>query len=129
MDVLLLRLDAPLMSFGGVVVDEHNPTDPLPYRAMLAGLVANALGLTRAQEREFESLQSRIRYAARRDRRGEPLVDYQRLDDPWRARGAQGGHGERRHAHPLPPLPRGRDRHRRADARAPRARAVSALRG
>ncbi len=80
MEALLLRLDAPLMSFGGVVVDEHNPTDPLPYRAMLAGLLANALGMTRAQEREFASLQSRIRYAARRDRRGETLVDYQTVD-------------------------------------------------
>jgi CRISPR-associated Cas5-like protein len=41
MDLVLLRFDAPLMSFGAVVVDQHNRTDPLPYRAMLAGLVAN----------------------------------------------------------------------------------------
>lgn len=83
MDIVLLRFDAPLMSFGSVVVDQHNRTDPLPYRAMLAGLVANALGYTRRDEAELGALQSRIRYAARRDRKGAFLVDYQTVDfDP-----------------------------------------------
>jgi CRISPR system Cascade subunit CasD len=80
MDVVLLRFDAPLMSFGGVVTDEHNPTDSFPYRAMLAGLVANALGATRRQEAYLASLQGRIRYAARCDRRGSLLVDFQTVD-------------------------------------------------
>ncbi len=83
MDVLLLRFDAPLMSFGSVVVDQHNKTDALPYRAMLTGLAANALGLTRRDEAALTSLQARVRYAARRDRKGEVLVDYQTVDfDP-----------------------------------------------
>ncbi len=83
MDVVLLRFDAPLMSFGGVVVDQHNKTDPLPYRAMLAGLLANALGLTRRDHAQLAALQARVRYAARRDRKGSPLVDYQTVDfDP-----------------------------------------------
>lgn len=83
MDVVLLRFDAPLMSFGGVVVDQHNKTDPLPYRAMLAGLLANALGLTRRDHAELAALQARVRYAARRDRKGSILVDYQTVDfDP-----------------------------------------------
>lgn len=98
MDVVLLRFDAPLMSFGSVVVDQHNKTDPFPYRAMLAGLLANALGLTRQQEAELGALQARVRYAARRDRLGTLLVDYQTVDfDPagpmssdlaWTTRGA-----------------------------------------
>ena len=83
MKVVLLRFDAPLMSFGSVMVDQHNKTDPLPYRAMLAGLLANALGFTRREEEAFGALQARIRYAARRDRKGSPLVDYQTVDfDP-----------------------------------------------
>ncbi len=83
LDVLLLRLDAPLMSFGGVVIDQHNRTDPFPYRAMLVGLLANALGLERRQEAAHQRLQERLRYAARCDRRGELLVDYQTVDfDP-----------------------------------------------
>lgn len=80
MDVVLLRFDAPLMSFGGVVVDLHNKTDPLPYRAMLTGLVANALGLTRLDDAKLSALQARLRYAARTDRAGKPLVDYQTVD-------------------------------------------------
>jgi CRISPR system Cascade subunit CasD len=80
MRALLLRLDAPLMSFGGVTVDQHNRTDPLPYRAMLTGLLANALGYERREEGRLESLQARLRYAARRDRRGAALVDYQTVD-------------------------------------------------
>jgi CRISPR system Cascade subunit CasD len=83
MDVVLLRFDAPLMSFGNVVVDQHNKTDPLPYRAMLTGLLANALGLTRRQVAQIAALQGRIRYAARRDRRGSIIIDYQTVDfDP-----------------------------------------------
>jgi CRISPR system Cascade subunit CasD len=83
MDIVLLRFDAPLMSFGGVVVDQHNKTDPLPYRAMLTGLIANALGITRRNEADLAALQARVRYAARRDRKGTVLVDYQTVDfDP-----------------------------------------------
>jgi CRISPR system Cascade subunit CasD len=80
MDILLLRFDATLMSFGSVVVDQHNKTDLFPYRSMLAGLVANALGLTRRDTAGIASLQSRIRYAARRDRKGTVIVDYQTVD-------------------------------------------------
>jgi len=80
MKVLFLRFDAPLMSFGSVVVDQHNRTDAFPYRAMLTGLIANALGLTRRDEELQERLQARLRYAARRDRRGTNVVDYQTVD-------------------------------------------------
>lgn len=80
MEALLLRFDAPLMSFGGVVIDQHNRTDTLPYRAMLTGLIANALGLTRHDEDALGSLQARIRYAARRDRKGTTIVDFQTVD-------------------------------------------------
>ena len=83
MDVVFLRFDAPLMSFGSVVVDQLNRTDLYPYRAMLVGLVANALGLTRGEVDAHESLQRRLRYAARRDRTGSLLVDYQTVNfDP-----------------------------------------------
>jgi CRISPR system Cascade subunit CasD len=80
MNVLLLRFDAPLMSFGNVVVDQHNKTDPPPYRAMLTGLLANALGMTRREEAALDALQARVRYAARRDRAGIIVVDFQTVD-------------------------------------------------
>lgn len=78
-----MRLDAPLMSFGSVKVDQRNGTDDFPYRAMLTGLFANALGLVRADADAHDLLQSGLRYAARRDQPGELLVDFQTVDfDP-----------------------------------------------
>jgi CRISPR system Cascade subunit CasD len=47
---------------------------------MLTGLLANALGWTHGDVERLESLQDRLRYAARIDRRGESLVDYQTVD-------------------------------------------------
>lgn len=80
MNIVLLRFDAPLMSFGAVVVDNYNTTDPFAYRAMLTGLIGNALGFRRTERQALFQLQSRLRYAARRDRNGEVIVDYQTVD-------------------------------------------------
>ena len=44
MKALILRFDAPMVSFGGVTVDQHGFTDSYPGQAMLTGLIANALG-------------------------------------------------------------------------------------
>jgi CRISPR system Cascade subunit CasD len=98
MDVLLLRFDAPLMSFGGVVVDNHGVTRAFPGRAMLAGLCANALGWDHRDADRTTALQSRLRYAAREDWRGTEIVDYQTVDlgqpflaEGWTTRGAPEG--------------------------------------
>jgi CRISPR system Cascade subunit CasD len=93
-DTLLLRLDAPLMSFGGTVVDQINPTRAFPGRAMLAGLFGNALGYRHGDAAALSSLQSRIRWAAREDRPGQPFMDYQTVNlaadfmqEGWTTRG------------------------------------------
>jgi CRISPR system Cascade subunit CasD len=80
MEALILRVDAPMMSFGGVVVDQHGFTDRFPGQAMLTGLFANALGLSHGDSRELEGLQSRVKYAARWDVAPQPLLDYQTVD-------------------------------------------------
>ena len=80
MDVLLLRFDAPLMSFGGPSVDNIGPTDPMPGRSMLTGLIANALGYTHRMTVELSRLQARIRHGVRRDRTGHGLADFQTVD-------------------------------------------------
>lgn len=79
-DVLLLRLEAPLMSFGGVAVDELRPTLELPGRALLTGLLANALGWHHADGERLDRLQRRLVYAVRRDRPGQRLEDFQTVD-------------------------------------------------
>jgi CRISPR system Cascade subunit CasD len=80
MRLLLLRLDAPLVSFGGAAVDQYGVVQPFPARSMLTGMVANALGWDHRDVSRLEALQDRLRYAARIDRRGEALIDYQTVD-------------------------------------------------
>jgi CRISPR system Cascade subunit CasD len=79
-EILILRFDAPLMSFGGVTVDEQGVTRLFPGRAMLTGLLANALGYDHSEWAPLQALQARLRYAARCDRAGEIIVDYQTVD-------------------------------------------------
>jgi CRISPR system Cascade subunit CasD len=45
---LLMRLEAPLMSFGTTAVDHRRPIQPWPAVSMLTGLLANALGWDRS---------------------------------------------------------------------------------
>ena len=77
---LILRLDAPLMAFGGVLIDQLGVTRSFPGRAMLTGLLSNALGYTHGEIAALESLQRRLDYAVRCDRTGERVVDYQTVD-------------------------------------------------
>ena len=92
MQVLILRLEGPLMSFGDVAIDEIRPTRRLPARSMLTGLLANALGWAHRDVEQLDRLQERLRFAARLDRDGQGLVDFQTAelakDDPlWTTRG------------------------------------------
>ena len=78
--ILLLRFDAPLMSFGGVAVDNLRVTWPHPGRAQLTGLLGNALGWAHGDAPRLQALQGRIRWACRRDSPGLELVDFHTVD-------------------------------------------------
>lgn len=80
MRVLILCLDAPLVSFGAPSVDQNCVVQAYPSLSMLVGLVANALGWVHGDTTRLERLQDRLRFAARIDRQGERLVDYQTVD-------------------------------------------------
>ena len=80
MDCLLLRLDAPLMSFGAVVVNQLNPTWRFPAKSMLAGLLGNALGWDHRHTGLLQDLQHRMRFAARWDAEPDLLTEYQTVD-------------------------------------------------
>jgi len=75
MDVLLLRLEAPLMSFGAVMIDKRGVIQRYPALSAVCGLLANALGFHHRDTDALERLQQRLRYACREDRRGERLRD------------------------------------------------------
>ncbi len=75
------------MSFGAPTVDGHGPTQRWPAVSMLTGLVANALGYNRTQASELARLQNRLVWAARIDRPGTLLRDYQTAQLDKRDRG------------------------------------------
>ncbi len=101
MECLMLRFDSPLMSFGGVVVDQHHPIDQFPGLSMLTGLLANALGWHHQEMARLQMLQDRLTFAARWDRLPEHVVDYQTVDlgqdhltdTGWTTRGAREDRG------------------------------------
>ncbi len=80
MDVLLLRFDAPMMSFGAPIIDNRGEIQPFPALSMITGLVGNALGFEHREFDRLQRLQERISYASRQDRRGERIEDYQTVD-------------------------------------------------
>lgn len=80
MRALVLRFDAPMVSFGAVMVDQHGFIDRFPGTAMLCGLVANALGWNHNEFSKLQDLQDRIVYAARWDVPPKRLVDYHTVD-------------------------------------------------
>jgi len=80
MRAIVLRFDAPLVSFGAPAVDQNGVVQPFPALSMLTGLIANALGWEHRESDKLDALQERLRYAARTDRRGEALLDYQTVD-------------------------------------------------
>ncbi len=98
-DILLLRFDAPLVSFGGPIVDNRGVVQDYPPLSLLAGLLGNALGFDHRDVDPLTELQSRLRYAVRCDRPGTKLTDFQTValgqshlvDTGWTTRGRPEG--------------------------------------
>ena len=95
---LVLRLEAPLVAFGGVTIDQVGVTRDFPAASMMTGLLANALGLRRTQWQQHQALQDRLVFAARRERASPtgPLTDTQnarlaKADKGWTTRGTPEG--------------------------------------
>ena len=96
---LVMRLEAPLVAFGGVAVDQRRPTRDFPSASMLTGLMANALGLHWSDRVGHQVLQDRLIFAARRER--QPLtvgvvtdmqnVQLAKTDQGWTTRGTPEG--------------------------------------
>lgn len=80
---LVVRLEAPLVAFGGVAIDHIGVTFDFPALSAVTGLFANALGYDRAERQAHQDLQDRLVFAARRER--EPIIgvlrDMQNVQD------------------------------------------------
>lgn len=69
-----------MISFGAPIVDHRGVIQEHPPLSMLTGLVGNALGYRHGEFDRLQSLQERIRFAARCDRPGEQFTDFQTVD-------------------------------------------------
>lgn len=65
---LILDLEAPLLAFGGVAIDQIGVTRDFPAASMLTGLFANALGWRRTDADRHQQLQDRLIFATRLER-------------------------------------------------------------
>jgi CRISPR system Cascade subunit CasD len=74
---LLLRLEAPLMAFGGETIDNYGVIRDFPALSMITGLLANALGWRREESERHDRLQQRLRIGARLDRESRRFTDFQ----------------------------------------------------
>lgn len=74
---LLMRLQAPLIAFGGETIDNYGVIRDFPALSMVTGLMANALGWDRGDDTLHNRLQERMVMGARLDADGKRLEDYQ----------------------------------------------------
>jgi CRISPR system Cascade subunit CasD len=89
---LLIRLQAPLIAFGGETIDNYGVIRDFPALSMVTGLMANALGWDRGDDTLHNRLQERMVMGARLEADGERLVDFQTAqlqakDKGWTTRG------------------------------------------
>jgi CRISPR system Cascade subunit CasD len=72
-----MRLEAPLMAFGGETIDNYGVIRDFPALSMVTGLLANALGYRREESELHDRLQARLLVGARLDREIQRLTDFQ----------------------------------------------------
>lgn len=92
MRCLILRLEAPIVAFGDVAIDERMPSARFPALSMVVGLIASAMGLTRRDVGRTQAIQDGILIASRLDRPGTRMEDYHTAqvyssDKGWTTRG------------------------------------------
>lgn len=78
--VILLQLQGPMMSFGGVQVNQRFVTDMLPSRSMIVGMIGAALGIRRHEGHKLNALASRVSYACRTQMDSRIMEDYHVAD-------------------------------------------------
>ena len=74
---LHLHLCAPLMSFGGVAIDQLGPTRDFPAASALTGLFGNAMGWRWQDRAVHQALQDRLIFGVGIARQGKMMTDNQ----------------------------------------------------
>ena len=102
---LVLRLEAPLMAYGGIAIDQVGPTRDFPSASMLTGMFANALGWNWSDRSAHQALQERLIFAVRTERSANVLTDVQnaqlaKSDKAWTRFGTPEGRAGASYAAP-----------------------------
>ncbi|MGO9545776.1 MAG: type I-E CRISPR-associated protein Cas5/CasD [Rhodomicrobium sp.] len=74
---LVLRLEAPLVSFGGEAIDNLGVIRPFPAKSMITGILANAAGIERYERKALQSLQDNLVMGSRIHQGNQLLRDFQ----------------------------------------------------
>lgn len=75
-EFLVIQVPAPMASWGGVAKGEVRPTDVIPRRSTLLGLVAASLGIERHEEDRQRALADSTEFAIEVRSAGRAMVDY-----------------------------------------------------
>ncbi len=87
MDYLVMRLYAPLSSWGTLAVGEDRPTASYPSRGAILGLLGAALGLKRTDTKQLQDLADSIGIASKTYSAGTILCDYHTIQTPTSTKG------------------------------------------
>lgn len=87
MDYLVMRLYAPISSWGTLAVGEDRPTVNYPTRSAVLGLLGAALGIKRSEAQKLRDLASSIGIASKTYSEGTILRDYHTIQTPTTAKG------------------------------------------
>lgn len=74
---LVLKMEAPLVAFGGVAIDHMGAVHEFPAASMIAGLIGNALGWHWSDSSAHQAVQDRLVFGTRIEREGRMLTDTQ----------------------------------------------------
>lgn len=89
MDYLVMRLYAPISSWGTLAVGEDRPTVNYPTRSAVLGLLGAALGIKRSETQKLKDLASSIGTASKTYSEGTILRDYHTIQTPTAGKGVK----------------------------------------
>lgn len=76
---MVLYLDGPFQSYGINYTEKLKGTEVFPSKSAVIGLLGCSLGITREQREKLSELSRNLRMAARLDRGGRKITDYQNV--------------------------------------------------
>jgi CRISPR system Cascade subunit CasD len=73
---LILKLEGVLQAYGGHTFEDVRPSELIPTRSALLGLLAACCGIPRTQRAELQALAESVLFSVRMDTRPLKMIDY-----------------------------------------------------